>query len=235
MKKLAIAAIAFLTLSACKKNEDSGSTEKMQIISAETDSTRYGIVIRIDGDSLKWLSEYGDTLWSNIRSAEVLGSMSADHRLALLFQQGSNHSVKNAIDLTDLVGRWVEPDPVDEGMVQGIELEEVGTANSINSRSNHYVSWRLYNGKLLLVDSYEGIIDDNVPEDTLRILRLTADSMNVTIGSNKHFYRKSNSADEDIIRDYSIENLAESDAFDPEGEAPQGSDEQEIPEIDRIF
>ncbi len=235
MKKLAIAAIAFLSLSACKKNADSSSTEKMQIISAETDSTRYGIVIRMDGDSLKWLSEYGDTLWSNIHSAEVLGSMGADHRLALLFQQGSNYLVKNAIDLSDLVGRWVEPDPVDEGMVQGIELEEVGTANSINSRSNHYVSWRLYNGKLLLVDSYEGIIDDNLPEDTLRILRLTADSMNVIIGSNKHFYRKSNSADEDIIRDYSIENLAESDAFDPEGNAPQGSEEQEIPEIDRIF
>ncbi len=236
MKRLSWMALAILGLVACKKGADGNSEEKkMQIVSAETDSTKYGIAIRMKGDSLFWLTEHGDSLWSDTHTALMLGTMEAEHRLAVLFENGNNRKAKNVIDLSDLVGRWVEPDPVNEGMAQGVELQEGGTAISINSRATNYVSWRLYNGKLLLVNSYEGYVDDNEKEDTFYITRLTTDSMIVTTSYNKHFYRKSNSESEDVIRDYNIDDILESKAFDPEGEAPQGSEGQEIPEYDRIF
>lgn len=235
MKKIAILCLAILGLVACKNGGQSSNEKTMLIVGQETDSTTYGILVSMHNDSLKMVSESGDTMWINHSCATKFGDPEPGHRLAVLFHQGSVTDARNIIDMTLLMGRWVEPDAVDEGMVQGIELQEGGAASSINSRSDHYVSWRIYNGKLLLRNSMEGYIDNDVPEDTLTITYLTTDSLRVATSMSKRFYRRS-VGDTDDNRDYSayVSPDGSDNAFDPEGAAPEDSP-AEIPENDRVF
>lgn len=235
MKKIALLCIAILTLVACKQGGQSSNENTMLIVGQETDSTTYGILVSMHGDSLKMVSESGDTMWICHNCAKKFGTPEAGHRLAVLFEQGSVVNAKNIIDITLLMGRWVEPDAVDEGMVQGIELQEGGAASSINSRSDHYVSWRIYNGKLLMRNSMEGYVDNDVPEDTLIITFLSTDSLRIATSMSKRYYRRS-VGDTDDNRDYSayVSPDGSDNAFDPEGSAPEGSP-TEIPENDRVF
>lgn len=234
MKKLAIITMLMLAFVACKKSTSGSSESTMQIVNQEVDSTKYGIAIRFVNDSLQWVMEDADTLWISASGAKKLGTFENGHRLAVLFEQGSKTQVKSIIDMTELMGRWVEPDAVDEGMMQGVELQEGGAASSINSRANHYVSWRIYNGKLLLVNSLDGMIDQDAPEDTLYVTYLSKDSMYVKTSLNKHFYRRSNGDDDDHVREYEMYSSPDANAFDPEGSAPEDSKE-EIPEYDKVF
>ena len=235
MKKIAIIAVAALALMGCKKGVSGNSENSIQIVNVESDSTKYGIAVKMQDDSLQWIIEDGDTAWICIKKTQVLGSLSSEHRIAVLFKQGSKTDAKSVIDMTQLMGRWVEPDAVDEGMMQGMELQEGGAAASINSRANHYVSWRIYNGKLLLVNSLDGIVDHDAPEDTFYITQLSADSMRVTTTFSKHFYRRSDSKDDDVQRDYNMYVSPDAGAFDPEGDAPEGSENDDIPEFDKVF
>lgn len=50
-----------------------------------------------------------------------------------------------------LVGDWVEPNPIDEGNVQGIKLLEDGKAKSINMATLIYSKWWINDGQLVLV------------------------------------------------------------------------------------
>lgn len=236
MNKLVAGLAVAAALASCQQKGTTVDTTSKDFMMVETqvDSTEYGIFLRGGKDSLQWLSEAGDTAWLISSYARVFGQPEAGDRVAVVFSEDDERSVKNLIDITQLMGRWVEPDAVDEGMVQGIELQEGGAANSINSRANHYVSWRLYNGKLLLVNSVDGIVDVDAPEDTLLIDELTKTSLKVTARYSKHFYRHSANVQEDTMKDYASYDSPDAQAFDPEGEAPEGTD-AEIPEEDKVF
>lgn len=225
MKKVSLyAAIATLMLAACgeKKTYEKGSD--IHIVTTESDSTRYGIYLRSVGDSLQWVSEEGDTAWLNTHNAKMFGQFEMGNRLAVLFKEGSHRDLYNVIDMSQLMGRWVEPDAVDEGMMQGFELQEGGAASSINSRSGHYVSWRVYNGKILLTNTMDGFVDQDLPEDTLHLLFLSQDSLRVQTAFDKHAYRRSNGENDDKVSEYesyeSPDMATSSDLFNPEGEAP---------------
>lgn len=204
------------------------------MVELETDSTQYGLYIRGGKDSIQWISEDGDTAWLTSSYARIFGELEKGDRVAVLFQEGNNQTLKSVIDISQLQGRWVEPDAVDEGMVQGIELLEGGAANSINSRANHYVSWRLYNGKLLLVNSLDGMVDQDSPEDTLTIDELTKKTLKVTTRYDKHFFRHSRDDSQDNVKDYKSYESPEGFDYNPEGEAPEDGI-TEIPEEDRVF
>lgn len=227
--------LTLLTSSCGEKGKSDGGGNDIHMIELETDSTLYGIYLRGGSDSIQWITEEGDTAWLISNYAQIFGEPEAGDRIAVMLNEGKDNELRNVIDITQLIGRWVEPDAVEEGMMQGIELLDGGSANSINSRANHYVSWRLYNGKLLLVNSMEGMVDQDEPEDTLYIEELTKQTLRVRENYNKHTFRHSDNAEaENELRNSDYYNSPDSRAFDPEGEAPEGSD-PEIPEEDRLF
>lgn len=235
MKKTALFVLSFMALLACKKTPTETDSQQIQIVNIVTDSTKYGVVLHITNDSLKWTpeGEQDDARWINILSANKLGTLDAGHRIAVLFNQDSNTDAKSIIDITELIGRWVEPDAVDIGSMQGIELQEGGVASSINGRNTKYLSWSIYNGKLLLENSIDGF--SNVTTDTFYITYLSPDSMRVTTSMNKHYFRRSNSDEDDVMREYDDYFSPEMTDFNPEGEIPAGAYEEEIPEFDQIF
>ena len=49
-----------------------------------------------------------------------------------------------------LIGAWVEPNPINENEVQGIKINEDGTAKSINMSTLVYKKWWKENEKLAL-------------------------------------------------------------------------------------
>lgn len=230
----AIGILGMLTMAACGGKSTTTSEEnEIHMIELESDSTTYGIYLNGGKDSIQWINEDGDTTWLTSSYARVFGVPEQGDRLAVVMNEGNGNEARSIIDITQLVGRWVEPDAVDEGMVQGIELFEGGAAASINSRSSQYVSWRLYNGKLLLVNSMEGMVDSDMPEDTFHLDELTKDLLTVTASYNKHYFRRSNGND-DIVREYDVYSSPEADAFNPEGEAPEGVS-PDIPEEDKLY
>ena len=236
MKRILLPLVASTMLVACTKKQATYSDNEMQIVSVEIDSTLYGMSELVKADSLLWVQTYStnltegysDTTWVSLFGAQRLGSMAPGHRLAILFEQEDRTKAKVAIDLTELIGRWVEPDAVDEGMVTGFELQEGGAATSINSRANHYVSWRIYNGKLMLVNTLNGIVDSDIPIDTFQISYLTADSLRIFSSLGKHFFRRSNSEAEDMENDYDIYTSPDAITFNPEGTSPDTM-KREIP------
>jgi hypothetical protein len=50
-----------------------------------------------------------------------------------------------------LIGSWVEPNPINANEVQGIKINEDGTAKSINMSTLVYKKWWKENDKLALV------------------------------------------------------------------------------------
>lgn len=227
--------IAALTACGSKSNgygNDEGSN--IHMIEVESDSTQYGIYLRGNQDSIEWISEEGDTAWLISSYAQIFGELENGDRLAVLMNDGKANELRNVIDITQLLGRWVEPDAVEEGMMQGIELQEGGAANSINSRANHYVSWRIYNGKLLLVNTMDGMIDQDIPEDTFHIEELSKKTLKVRASYTKHLYTHSLDASQDKVKEYDDYSSPDANAFDPEGDAPEGTS-PDIPEEEKIF
>lgn len=90
----------------------------------------------------------------------------------------------------DFIGLWVEPVP---GMakVQGVALEKDGAARSINMATLLYESWKYENEKLILNGKSVGNRVSGSFSDTLDIVRLTADSLQVVRGNYRHNYIRS--------------------------------------------
>lgn len=81
----------------------------------------------------------------------------------------------------DFIGLWVEPIPGMAG-VQGVALEKDGDARSINMATLRYESWKYENDKLIL----DGVSIGNGAcgsfSDTLSIVKLTEDSLQLSRG-----------------------------------------------------
>lgn len=76
-----------------------------------------------------------------------------------------------------IVGSWVEPVPGMEGQVQGIKMEEGGTASSVNMATLVYESWKQEGDKLILTGKSIGNGQTIEFADTMEIKKLTADSL----------------------------------------------------------
>ena len=90
----------------------------------------------------------------------------------------------------ELVGLWVEPVP---GMnkVQGVALKEGGAAHSINMATLLYHHWECKGNKLILSGESVGNKSTNSFYDTLKIEKVTADSLILRRGKLRIGYRKS--------------------------------------------
>lgn len=90
----------------------------------------------------------------------------------------------------DLVGLWVEPVP-GMNMVQGIALEEGGTAHSVNMATLLYNHWECKGDQLILSGESVGNKVTCSFSDTLKIEKVTADSLILVCGNLRIGYRKS--------------------------------------------
>ena len=90
----------------------------------------------------------------------------------------------------DLAGIWVQPVP-GMALVQGMELQEDGSARSVNTATLQYDSWKL-DGKDLIINGKS--IGNGVTSefsDTLGIVKVTVDSLILMKGQLRLEYRKS--------------------------------------------
>lgn len=90
----------------------------------------------------------------------------------------------------ELVGLWVEPIP---GMsnVQGVALKEGGEAYSINMATLLYEHWECNGSELLLTGKSVGNHQTIAFTDTLKIEKVSADSLILMRGKTRIAYRKS--------------------------------------------
>lgn len=91
----------------------------------------------------------------------------------------------------ELVGLWIEPIPGMPGKVQGVALEQGGTAHSINMATLAYESWRCSGGELILTGESIGNGVRSRFTDTLRIGMVSADSLILMRGNLRIGYRRS--------------------------------------------
>lgn len=89
----------------------------------------------------------------------------------------------------ELVGLWVEPIP---GMnnVQGVALKEGGEAHSINMATLLYEHWECNGNELLLSGKSVGNHQTIAFTDTLKIEKVSADSLILMRGKTRIAYRK---------------------------------------------
>lgn len=79
--------------------------------------------------------------------------LSCGNRSSAPAKKGAVNEEKSISTNTEalLVGDWVEPNPIEEGNVQGIKLLEDGKAKSINMATLIYSKWWINDGQLVLV------------------------------------------------------------------------------------
>lgn len=75
-------------------------------------------------------------------------------------------------------GAWVEPNPIDSTQVQGMQLNQNGTASSINMATLQFKAWNLTIPDTLILNATSiGNGQTTEGADTLTIVKLDADSL----------------------------------------------------------
>lgn len=74
-------------------------------------------------------------------------------------------------------GTWIEPNPIDSKEIQGLKLNENGTASSLNMATLQFTSWNLNDQTLMLTGKSIGNGQTIESTDTFHIIRLDADSL----------------------------------------------------------
>lgn len=90
----------------------------------------------------------------------------------------------------DLAGSWVQPIPGQENQVQGIILNENGSASSINMATLQYDTWKKEGDKLILTGKSIGNHQTIPFADTLTIFVLKADTLVVGTSEWKQIYSR---------------------------------------------
>lgn len=149
---------------------------------AVKDKTLYGICGEATAmNTLQLITDNGDTLNISIEHARdnnmVFGGLECMNKMAVLLAPDS--SAIEVINLSSILGNWVEPNPLDGSSMQGLTIKESGIATSIENTVT-YKTWRIFNGKLLLTYINEGSMNDNETVDTFDIKSLGNDSLTIS-------------------------------------------------------
>lgn len=95
-----------------------------------------------------------------------------------------------ACDNAGMAGAWVQPIPGQEERVQGIVLNEDGTASSINMSTLRYESWKQDGDRLILSGKSVGNGQTISFSDTVTVYRLDADTLVVGSPNFKQVYSR---------------------------------------------
>jgi len=162
-----------------------------------TDKTLYGVIVG-DGTSmneLQVLTDSGDTLNISITYAKdnglQLGGLDAGERVAVMVKEEEGQKIATeVVNINSLLGIWLMPNPMDGSDFVGMVLKEGGIAESVNQSSLFYKSWKIFNGKLVLVADHEGG-GDFEEVDTFRIKALGPDSLVIQGEEDLFEYKRS--------------------------------------------
>lgn len=87
-------------------------------------------------------------------------------------------------------GKWVEPVPGMEGLMQGVELEADGKASSINMATLQYEKWEMNGDTLVLTGKSIGNGQTIDFADTLVVEKLTGDALTLKRGDMTVSYQR---------------------------------------------
>jgi predicted small secreted protein len=90
----------------------------------------------------------------------------------------------------ELVGSWIQSIPGQSVQVQGIRLEAEGKASSINMQTLLYETWEQQGEKIILKGKSIGNGQTISFSDTLKIAKLTADTLVLIKGSFERVYTR---------------------------------------------
>ena len=181
------AAIVGLIMAACgekKQSDNSSTTEDNQWAERaemqRRDSTIYGVCGEKSTEhTLQLISDNGDTLSLSLLDAEENHMVFGDHtfgdRMAVLTNEAKNKATW-VINLNELMGDWVTPNPLDGSSVMGFSIRDGGILEGINQGVVIYKTWRVVNGKLELNSIREGGGDFEEIE-LYTLLYLSSDSL----------------------------------------------------------
>lgn len=225
-KLIACAVLSLLALSCSmdrKSNED--GENQMVIVSHDQDDMTYGILLDAVGDdSLLVDVEDGDSLWIRLKNEDsFVGEIVPGSRVVFWKDSRLEKVASYMLNVSMLMGEWVEPSALAEGSFTGMQLNDGGMASSINSQTTDFESWRLVDRKLLLMSVPKGLESDEQMIDTFEIAYLTVDSLVLQSQSFKHYFCRQGQA---VLRDVppafvdADDRAGDYDLFNPEGDAP---------------
>lgn len=93
-------------------------------------------------------------------------------------------------DKIGIIGSWIEPIPGQSDQVQGLKLEAEGKASSINMHTLLYETWEQQGEKIILKGKSIGNGQTISFSDTLKIVKLTADTLVLRKGSFERVYTR---------------------------------------------
>lgn len=154
-----------------------------------------GLVLDATMNTITLLTESGDTLnisTLNSDRAKVPGVLIDDSvKLTYADTVVNGNKVMQAQALTVTVrspyyyiqGSWVEPNPIDSTAVQGVKLNQDGTASSIGMATLLFKGWNLTDAKSLVLTGESVGNGQTIPfADTLTVDKLNADSLVLSDG-----------------------------------------------------
>lgn len=155
-----------LAITGCKNKPQSRVIDSDTIAEPETvDSTVYGVCGENTAmHTLELITDAGDTLlyiYGVDDENPVVGGLLAGDRLAVVNGEiiDGEQTAKKVINLTTLTGKWTSLD-------KNFEIEEGGIVKSnVEAEKNHWTSWKILNGQLLLNRDTFDI--DNLGSDSL--------------------------------------------------------------------
>lgn len=173
----ALAVTAFM-LASCGSKPTTGS------------QTVDGLVLDATMNTITLLTESGDTLnisTLNSDRAKVPGVL-IDDSVKLTYADtvvnGTKVMQAQALTVTAhspyyyIQGAWVEPNPIDSTAVQGVQLNQDGTASSIGMATLLFKGWNLTDANTLVLTGESLGNGQTIPvADTLRVDKLNADSL----------------------------------------------------------
>lgn len=184
MRVLNILLIAFVVvcIAACKSDKEKNVinvlTEDSLADTVMNDSTVYGRYIEGGMSTMTIENEMGDTLTflleDDSRSSKVHGGLYEGDKIAVIADKTTDGELfaSIVINVTSLIGKWTN-------IAKNFEIEDGGTVrSSLQSESNPYTSWKIYNGKLLL------------NADTFDIYRLSPDSLSIENANGIFDYKR---------------------------------------------
>lgn len=174
---LAIAASAVLAFASCGPKPAAPQTVD-------------GIVLDASMNTVTLITTMGDTLnisTMNADPAKVAGVLIDDSvKLTYLPVDMGGVQVLQAQELTVtahspyfyIQGVWVEPNPIDPAAVQGMQLNQDGTASSIGMATLQITGWNLTDANTLILNETSiGNKQTIKGMDTLTVVKLNADSL----------------------------------------------------------
>ncbi len=161
-----------------------------------------GRVLDASMNTITLLTSAGDTLnisTMNADPTEVPGVL-VDDSVKLTYADtvvnGNRVMLARALTVTVhspyyyISGAWVEPNPIDSTVVQGIQLNPNGTASSIGMATLVFRGWNLLSAHTLLLTGESVGNGQTIPvADTLTVDKLNADSLVLSDGTGRVVWR----------------------------------------------